>query len=601
MESLGFLVDLALTLGAALIGGTLARLLKQPVVLGYLLGGMAVGPYALGLVQDVDEVRTLATVGVVFLLFGLGVQFSFRELRRYGRVALLGGTLEVVATIAAGTAISRFLGFPALEALFFGSMIAMTSTAVVLKILMDRGELESLHGRVLIGFMIAEDLSVVALLIILSALGNPQGHLGVALTVAGLKALGVLGAAFFLGTRVIPWLLTRVAKVQSRELFLLLLIMLAASTAYVTQRLGLSLALGAFLAGIIISESDFAQETLADIAPLRDTLTTLFFASLGMLVAPAAIAADWRLLLAMVGLAVVAKTIIGALVSSLFGYGSRTALPVGVGLIPIGEFSFVIAQAGLADGLISERLSSLMMGVVLCTVLLAPSALTGAQRLYAALYKNRVFSRVLSWRSDSLPESTVEELHDHVVIVGYGRIGMELARALGRRKLPVLCIDLDPVAINDLRVLGVPYIYGDAANPEVLAKACLDRARVMAVTCPDPVGTELIVRAAKKSYPRLDIVAVARLEHEDHVARLRALGAAEVVRPRYEAALEVVRHTLHRYGLTAAELHHAISALRDQPPSYEEHPWEAAVPAGDYGDEAPPAPEHLRVRRRRWY
>jgi len=276
-------------------------------------------------------------------------------------------------------------------------------------------------------------------------------------------------------------------------------------------------------------------------------------------------------------------------------------LLVGVGLIPIGEFSFVIAQAGLNGGLISERLWNLMLGVVLCTVLLAPSALTGAQWLYAALYKNRAFSRVLSWRSDSLPESTVEELHDHVVIVGYGRIGMELARALGRRKLPVLCIDLDPVAINDLRVLGVPYIYGDAANPEVLAKACLDRARVMAVTCPDPVATELIVHAAKKRYPRLDIVAVARLEHEDHLARLRALGAAEVVRPRYEAALEVVRHTLHRYGLTAAELHHAISSLRDQPPSYEEHPWEAAVPAGDYGDEAPPAPEHLRVRRRRWY
>ncbi|MBI3953779.1 MAG: cation:proton antiporter [Chloroflexi bacterium] len=600
MEPLGILIDLALALGAALVGGMLARLLRQPVVVGYILGGIAVGP-VLGLVRDVAEVRTLASIGVVFLLFGLGVQFSFKELRRIGRVALLGGVLEIGLTIAAGTLISRTLGFPFLEAIFFGSMVAMTSTAVVLKVLMERGELETLHGRVLIGFMIAEDLSVVAILIVLSALGRPEGHLATTLTLAGLKALAVLGAAFLLGTKLVPWLVKRVALAQSRELFLLLLIMLATSTAYVTQLMGLSLALGAFLAGIIISESDFAQQALADIAPLRDTFAALFFATLGMLFVPAAFAADWLLLLKLLGLALAAKIVIGALVSYLFGYGGRTALLVGLGLIPVGEFSFVIAQAGLADGLISERLASLMLGSVLLSVLLAPSALTAGQAFYARLYKSRAFSRVLSWRSEPLPESTVEELHDHVVIVGYGNVGMELARALQRRKLPLVCIDLDPRAIHDLRVLGVPYVYGDAANVEVLTKACLDRARVMAVTCPDPPAAELVVRAVKRLNPGLDIVVVARLEREDHVARLRALGAAEVVRPRYEAALEVVRHTLHRYGLTATELQHFISTLRDETPSYEERPREDADEEAGEPVASAPVREHVRVRRRRWY
>jgi CPA2 family monovalent cation:H+ antiporter-2 len=599
-------MDLALALGAALLGGMLARVLRQPVVLGYLAGGIVVGPYVLGWVHDVGEVHTLATIGVVFLLFGLGVQFSFKGLRRFGRVALLGGAMEIGLTIAVGAIVSRFLGFPFLEALFFGSMLAMTSTAVVLKLLMDRGEMETLHGRILVGFMIAEDLSVVIILIVLSALGRPDGNLAGTLALAGLKAAGVLGGAFVLGTKVIPWVVKRVAMVQSRELFLLLLIMLAAGTAFVTQLMGLSLALGAFLAGIIISESDYAQQALADIAPLRDTFATLFFASLGMLVSPAAAAADWLLLLKLLGLGLAAKMVIGATVSSLFGYGSRTALMVGLGLIPVGEFAFVIAQVGLASGLVSERLSSLMLGIVFISVLIAPSAQWSGQWLYGRLYRSRIFSKALSWRTDPLPESTADELHDHVVIVGYGRVGMELARALQRRKLPFVCIDLDPQAIQDLRVLGAPYVYGDGANSEVLAKACLDRARVLAVTLPDPAAAEFIVWTAKKQHPRLDVVAVTRMEREDQVARLRAAGATEVIRPHYEASLEVVRHALHRYGLTATELAYFISSLRDEAPSYEERPLDDAVAAASQPmvpeAVAPgPAREHIRVRRRRWY
>jgi CPA2 family monovalent cation:H+ antiporter-2 len=561
MGELGLGLDLIIVLAVAIAGGMLARWLRLPIIIGYLAGGIAVGPYGFSLVGDLGTINTLATVGVILLLFTLGLEFSLSELKRIGKVAVLGGIAQIVLTAAVGLAVGKLLGWEMLQAIFFGFLIALSSTMVVLKTLMDRGELDSGHGRVMIGILLVQDLSLVPLMIILPAIGGTSGEIWLSLGIAVLKAVLFIGVMLLLSLWGLPWLLRRVAGRRSRELFLLTVVALGLAAAFGAHFLGLSAAVGAFIAGLLISQSAFARQAFADIVPLRDIFGALFFVSLGMLANPVFVIANGTALAATIAVIIVAKFIICTAIAWLFGYSPKTALFVGLGLIQIGEFSFVLAGTGTQAGIISSYLYSLTVTSAIITMLLTPFAMSLASLLYRRLSRGGRFSRLAARRPDPGWPSRRQELSGHAVICGHGRVGGKLAEVLERRNLSYLVIDLDPRVISALRAKEVPCIYGDAGNPEILVHAQLDKARVLVCTLPDFISVELATRNALNINPKLDIIA--RVHRDFNSQLLKGIGVSEIVRPEFEAGLEITRHTLHRFGVSASEIQIILSGLRE--------------------------------------
>jgi len=560
MEQLGLGLDLIIVLAVAIAGGILARRLRLPIILGYLAGGIAIGPYGFSLVRDLETINTLATVGVILLLFTLGLEFSLSELRRIGKVAVLGGIAQILLTAAVGLALGKLLGWEILQAIFFGFLIALSSTMIVLKTLMERGELDSGHGRVMIGILLVQDLSLVPLMIILPAMGGGGGELWLPLGIAILKAVLFIGVMLVLGMWGLPWLLGRVAGGRSRELFLLTVVALCLAAAFGAYFLGLSAAVGAFIAGLLIGQSAFARQAFADIVPLRDTFGALFFVSLGMLANPHFVTGNGATIAVTVMVIIVAKFIICSAIAWSFSYSPKTALFVGMGLIQIGEFSFVLAGMGTEAGIISPYIYSLTLTSAIITMLLTPFALSFASFLYRHLSQGERFGRLVARRLDPGWQSRRWELSGHAVICGHGRVGSSLARVLERRKLSYLVIDLDPQVISALHAREIPCIYGDASNPEILAHAQLDKARVLICTFPDFIAVELTTRNALRINPRLDIVA--RVHRDVDAELLKGIGVSEIVRPEFEAGLEITRHTLHRFGISGPEIQLILAGLR---------------------------------------
>jgi len=359
----------------------------------------------------------------------------------------------------------------------------------------------------------------------------------------------------------LPWLLKRVAGQRSRELFLLTVVTLCLTAAFGTYFFGLSAAFGAFVAGLLVGQSAFARQALADIIPLRDTFVALFFVSLGMLADLHFVAGNAAIIVIAVIAIVVMKFIICFLVPWFFGQSPKTALFVGMGLLQIGEFSFVLAEMEMAAGIISPYIYSLILTSAVITMLITPFALSFASLLYRRLSQVGVFSRLIVGRPGLEWQSERRQLSGHAVICGHGRIGSILTKVLDRRKLSYLVIDLDPQVVSGLYSRGVPSIYGDAGNPEILAHAQLERARVLICTFADFIATELTVRNALRINPRLDVVA--RVHRDTDADSLKGMGASELVRPEFEASLEMTRHTLHRFGLTGVEIQHIVSGLRE--------------------------------------
>jgi len=561
VEELGFGLDLLIVLATALVGGLLARRLKLPTLLGYIAAGIAVGPHGFRLVHDLASIQDLATIGVILLLFTLGLDFSLGELKRMGKVAILGGTIQILLTAAVGLALGRLLGWETTQAIFFGFLIALSSTMIVLKTLMERGELDSAHGRVMMGILLVQDLSLVPLMIILPAMGGEGAELWSSLGTAILKATVFITIMLILGLWGLPRLLGRVAGGRSRELFLLTVVTLSLVAAFGAYFLGMSAAVGAFIAGLLIGQSVFARQAFADIVPLRDIFGAIFFVSLGMLADLDFIIDNPTIITVVVTTIILAKFIICSAIPWFFGYTAKAALYTGMGLIQIGEFSFVLAGVGRDGGIISQDIYSLTIASAAITMVLTPFALGLTPYLYRRLSQGKRFGQLVASRLDRGWARSRPQLSGHAVICGHGRVGTILTRVLDRRNLSYLVIEIDPVVISRLRSRGVPCIYGDATNPEILAHAQLDRARVLVCTFPDFIDVELTIRNALKLNPRLDIVA--RVHRDADTELIKSMGISEVVRPEFEASLEITRHTLHRFGLTTLEIQHILNSLRE--------------------------------------
>ena len=533
---MGTATDIVIIVIAALFGGLIAQRLKQPLILGYILAGVAVGPFTVGAsVTKLHEIELLAEIGVALLLFGLGLEFSLRELRPVRRIALIGTPIQMLLTIAYGFGIGHLLGWEPIPSIWLGAFFSLSSTMVILKTLMNQGWLGTLSSRVMIGMLIVQDLAIVPLMIILPQLGDPTAGAQV-LAVAAVKAVSFLATMVILGTRLIPMFIRYVARWRSRELFLLAITAVGLGVGYATYLVGLSFAFGAFVAGMVLSESDYGHQALSDIVPVRDLFGLLFFASVGMLLDPAFLVKNIGTVAILVVAVSLGKGLLFAGIARLFGYGNVIPLAVGLGLFQVGEFSFVLARLGLSTGSLDAGSYSLVLTTAIVTMILTPIVSGQTARLYA-LRKKRFTHEPL--RTVNLPESG---LRDHVVIAGGGRIGMQVARVLKRLELRFVLIEIDSRRVDEIKAAGLPVIYGDAAQEIVLEAGEIRDACLLLVTIPSTVVAQSIIGQVREQNEEVDIVA--RASGIQDIEVFRELGILEVVQPEFEAGMEITRQAL---------------------------------------------------------
>ncbi|MFZ5519115.1 MAG: cation:proton antiporter [Candidatus Zhuqueibacterota bacterium] len=561
---MGIASDIVIIVVAALIGGLVARLFKQPLILGYILAGILIGPNTGGVtVSNIHEIETLAEIGVALLLFAIGLEFSFNELKPVRKIALIGTPIQIILTIVYGYAIGHFWGWSWNQSLWLGAMISISSTMVTLKTLMSQGWMGTLSSRVMIGMLIIQDLAIVPMIIILPQLNNPTVGLPL-LGIAVIKAIIFLLVMILLGTKLIPYLLKKIASWNSREFFLLSIVTMGLGIGYGTYLFGLSFAFGAFIAGMVISESDYGYQALSDIIPLRDIFSLLFFASVGMLLEPGFMLFHWKMILILVLLVLLGKGIIFGGLSRFFGYRNVIPLAVGLGLFQIGEFSFVLARLGLNTNSIDAELYSLLLSTTIVTMLITPFMSSLTTPLYS-IYKKKFNHE--PYQMTNLPKSG---LKDHIIIAGGGRIGCNIAKVLHQLKLSFIIIELDSRNFEQLKNIGFSVVYGDASRDEVLEAAKVKHAKLLLITIPSIIISRVITENIHKINPSLRIVA--RAINIEHIKDLYERDVYEVVQPEFEASLEFTRQALLHFDVSNNDIFKFTDSIRREmyTPLYED-------------------------------
>lgn len=559
MNEFALIADLAIIWCAALIAGCLCIAAKQPVMAGYMLAGIAIGPHGLKLINQVDQIKVISEFGVAMLLFALGVDLSLRQIISSAKKILLAGSTQMVLTIAAAWWLASTIGLaPTVAAGFlFGCVCAISSSVIISKVLSERGETDSIHGQILIPLALVQDLSLVLIIPFLpvlqeTATANYSDFLMSAGKAVLFLLLIILGA-----TKVVPHVVSFSAKSNSRELFLLTLIVLCLSVALLSQSLGLSIALGAFLAGIMLSESPYIHQALTDVLPLRDLFATVFFVSIGMLLDPRFIASHIVEVLIFVLLLIVGKSLIGTISAFFATKNLRSAILVGVGLAQIGEFSFVLLSLGYDSKLISSAMYNLFFAGSVVTLIASPALMTLMPKVM------KKFSHLAhGMKDDDSGENDDTDLNDHVVVCGFGRIGRNVGFVLEAHHIPFVVIELNAGIMDDLATREIKHIYGDAVSPLVLEKAHIERAACLVVTTPDPISTLSIINHAKKCNKEIKIVA--RAHRTEDINAFRAAGANAVVQPEFEASIEITRLALQSLTRPLPEIQVALDRIKKQ-------------------------------------
>lgn len=558
---IAFLGEVGLALVAALFGGLVARALRLPLLIGYLLAGILVGPHTPGFIADTATVRTVADLGVALLMFAVGVQFSLEELRHVRKSALVTGTVQLLGMVGLGLGLGWALGWGLYAGLFVGCALVLSSTAVMLRLLDERGELGTNHGQLLLGILVFQDLSLVLMVTLLPALAQTEQLLP-SLGGALLKATLFLGATALLALKAVPHLLDRVARTGSRELLLLTSVCLCLGTGYLADRAGLGLPLGAFLAGVVLSESPYAHEVFSQVRPLRDLFSSLFFVSVGMLLDPAFVARNLGAVLAVVAVILLGKTLVTALPLRALGWSGITAVRVALGLAQIGEFSFVLATLGAARGLIPPQTSGVLLAAALITLFLAPGVYASAAPLCRAGRHWPLFGR---WLRATAPEplrsSLPNALAPEVVILGGGRVGRYVAEALRAHGIAHLVVEFDAVAAGRLRDAGSAVLYGDVTEETVLQHARLKHARLVVLALPEATSTALALQRLQELAPQARIVV--RVQRGEDIPVMRAAGATEVIHGEFEAGVAVIRTTLEHFTLPTETIESYLETTRE--------------------------------------
>ena len=558
MNEPGFLHDLLILFGLGVAVVLLFHRAKVPPIVGFLITGVLCGPYGFGLITDPHEVESIAEMGVVLLLFTVGIEFSLKQLARIRNFLLIGGGLQVVLTIATIYVVSRLAGEGTRVAIFIGMLVALSSTAIVLRLLADRGELDGPAGQAVLGILIFQDLCVVPMVLFTPFLTGVGADAGDAVEVV-IKALLFIGGAVVAARWVVPRMLHYVVATRRREVFLLAIILLCLGTAWASARVGLSLALGAFLAGLVISESEYSHQALGEILPLREVFNSLFFISIGMLFDVRTVIGAPFTVFGAILVVIVVKTLITTGASIALGQSLRIAIVAGLALAQIGEFSFVLSKVGLSAGLLDVAHYQLFLAVAVGTMTITPVLLAAAPRIAAAL-EGISPARFASGRAAPLAVHAGEPLADHVIVVGYGVNGRNLARVLGRVGIPFIVIELNPQVVRTERERGRSIIYGDASRPEVLEHAGVRTARIVVIAISDAAGTRGTVDVARRLNPNVHLIVRSRYVHE--MDPLFALGTDEVIPEEFETSIEIFSRVLHRYLVPRDEIERQIREIR---------------------------------------
>ncbi|WP_374673823.1 YbaL family putative K(+) efflux transporter [Ideonella sp.] len=556
-HNVSLITTLAAGFALALVLGFVAVRLRLPALVGYLLAGVAIGPGTPGFVADGVIAAQLAEIGVMLLMFGVGLHFSLSDLLAVRRVALPGAVAQMAVATALGAAVATWWGWPLGSALLFGLSLSVASTVVLLKALEARGVLDTANGRIAIGWLVVEDLAMVLVLVLLPALaplmggkaleGASQGHLGVTLLTTLAQVGGFVAFMLVLGRRLFPWLLWQVTKTGSRELFTLCTVAAAVSIAYGSSALfGVSFALGAFFAGMVLRESEFSQRAAEQTLPLQDAFAVLFFVSVGMLFDPAVLVEQPLRVLATVAIIMGGKAAAAVVLVLLLRYPARTALTAAASLAQIGEFSFILAGLGLALGLLSPEAQSLIVAGALISIALNPLAFAAIEPLERWLGRHPRLAHRLAPAEDALAalpmDTAARYLANQVVLVGYGRVGRCIGDALAERGVPFVVVEANRDHVADLREQGHAAVWGDATEPEVLVQAHIREARALVIATPDTLDVRQTVAIARELNPSVEVVV--RSHNETEAALLREEGAGTVLVGEQELARAMTRHVL---------------------------------------------------------
>jgi len=553
---------------SAIIGGLIAKAFRQPLILGYIAVGVAIGN-VFGQFVDRTLIDHIAEGGVTLLLFTLGIEFSFQRLRSVLRTVSWAAVLQMLISFAVFMTVFLWMGYAFLPALYIALASSLSSTAVVIRILSERGELETIPGEVLTGWLIVQDLAVIPIMLLLPAL--TRTYLGGSTSIVSafslilvnmIKAAIAIGGIVFLGKRGIPWILNKSAKLGSREVFLLIVIAIVFLSASIAYAVGLSTALGAFIAGLLVAETSQNHSIFAEIRPLRDIFAVIFFVSLGMGLPVSLLVPLLPMLFAATLVLLLVKPAVVYMLSRFLGYHRKTSFLVAMGLIPLSEFGCIIARQGWQMGALSEQQYVFLISLVFLTIMMSSSFISRSQIWYYAFHRSlsKKFPKIFP---DKKEESLFRDdlpLRGHVVICGYGRVGKYIGRALEMADIPFIVVDYNQTTVSELKKKGIPVIYGDPADLDVLDFAQVDFAKMVVIAIPDRHTQEMVIANALTLNKTIHILC--RTHHEEDQLRLKTLGVATIVQLEFEAAISITNKLLSSFGISNEDIEKKIQRLK---------------------------------------
>jgi len=554
MEGIPLLRDIIVLMGISVPIIIIFHRLGMPTVVGFLATGVIIGPHGFKLITEIGTVELLAQIGVVLLLFTIGLELSFAKLKNVGREAIVGGGLQIIFTTAIVIVIARIFDQPFPHAMLFGFIIAQSSTAIILKILSDKGEIDSSYGRLSMGIVIVQDIAVVPMVILLQHMGKVEGITILAiiktLITASLAVSIILVAAYFL----VPRILYQVVRLRNREVFIITALFLCLGIAWLTSKAGLSLAIGAFIAGLVISESEYSHQIVAEVLPFRDVFSSLFFISIGMLLEFNYFLTHLLYIFPMACAIILLKILIIVAIGQMLRYPLRLAVIVGIGLSNIGEFSFVLMKIGGEYGLLNNEMYQTFIAASILTMLAVPFLFEKSQKIAMK------FAHIFGAKEIHTIEPAPKGLSNHVIIAGYGMNGRNTANVLKATGIEYIILDMNADRISKAKKEKHKALFGDISHPEILKKAGVKRARIIVFAISDPVVTRMALKAAKDINP--SVYAIARTRYTGEVEALYKLGANQVISEEFETSVEIFARVLGEYHIPTNIIQNQIDLIR---------------------------------------
>lgn len=557
-----FLQDLLIILSLATVVVFIFKRLKLPAILGFILTGTLAGPHVMGWVGASHEVEITSEIGIILLLFVIGIEFSIKQLAAIKKTVFLGGFLQVILTVLFTAGTFMLLDYSWQEAVFIGFLFSLSSTAIVLKMLQERKEITKPHGRMVLGVLIFQDIIVVPMMLFTPIIAGEAGDVGEALAGLGIKFVVLIVLTYVLARYIVPRLLHEIAKTRSRELFILATVVICFAVAWLTDMAGLSPALGAFLAGLIISESEYSHQATGVILPFRELFTGLFFVSIGMLLNIEFLMEHLVFILLLVILVMLGKALIAWVAARILAYSVKAALLTAFSIFQVGEFAFILSEYGLEYNLLGEVKYQYFLAVSILSMAVTPFVINGSNAMANRLLKTG--NRIIPGRFKNSAQARAEEEHtemtDHLIIIGFGLNGQNVARAAKYSDIPYAVAEMNPQTVQKFKAQGMPIIFGEASQPHILHTLNIEEARVVVIAISDAEATKSILREARQINDKVHIII--RTRYVKEIDELIELGADEVIPEEFETSIEIFSRTMHKFLVPLDHIEHLADKIR---------------------------------------